>query len=92
MESNECICYNFLAKQLETLMTSLANTIQGIQMNRNSPSTDSGFYQPESLQTTANSINTSFLSGFGLNSTVLSLMLIAIIFGFLNSGKKQTKK
>lgn len=90
MESNECICFNYLIKQLEAFMVSLANTLGQMTINRNSPANDSGFYQPENLN--SNNIQTNFLSGLNLNNAVFSVIIIGVIVLLLTGGSGTKKK
>lgn len=92
MESNECICFNYLLKQLETFMVSLANTLGQITVNRNSPANDSGFYQSQNLNSNLNNQHLNFLSGINLNNAVFSVIIIGVIVLLLTGGSPFKKK
>lgn len=93
MESNECICFNYLMKQFESFMISLANTLGQITINRNSPANDSGYYRTNSLNANPNNFNISnFLTGVNLNNAVFSVIIIGVIVLLLTgntAGKKR---
>ena len=92
MESNECICFNYLIKQLENFMISLANTLGQMTINRNSPANDSGFYQTQSLNSNSNDFQSNFLSGISLNNAVFSVIIIGVIVLLLTRGSRITRK
>ena len=47
MESNECICLNYLLSNLQKMINSLLSTTSTVMMNTNTPATDSGYLRNE---------------------------------------------
>jgi len=77
-------------------MTSLANTLGQMTINRNSPANDSGYYQTNSLNANPNDFNISnLLTGINLNNAVFSVIIIGVIVFLLTgstAGKKKKSK
>jgi len=92
MESNECICFSYLMKQLETFMVSLANTLGQMTLNRTTPANDSGYYQNQNLNANTNNSQWDFLTGINLNNAVFSVIIIGVIVLLLTGGPGKKKK
>jgi hypothetical protein len=95
MESNDgCVCIDYRIRQLEKLISSLVNSYQSLNMNTNSPSTDSGYItNPSNNIMNGGSSNGSSISLNSLWNFGLVIMALLLLASFLRQPKsKSTKK
>jgi hypothetical protein len=86
MESNHCICINYILQQFVNAMRTIGQTQLSMMRNRDLPATDEGYI------TSIPNIQTNTTSWLSLDNTVIMVMLLGCILGYLvTSGRKKTQ-